>query len=86
MQTLFRPPQIRKQYPERLRRDARLVYLCASCFLLSRSQQWQEKFDQERLARDTSADPFDSALRSAGWHFIAIESVDGRSGQPFAGS
>lgn len=49
------------------------VYLRTACTLPNRFRLAQDKFDENwLLARDVSAATFDSSLRHAGWHFIAI--------------
>lgn len=49
------------------------VYLRKSCTLPNRFRLAQDKFDENwLLARNISAATFDSSLRHAGWHFIAI--------------
>jgi hypothetical protein len=49
------------------------VYLRTACTLPNRFRIPQDKFDENwLLARNISATTFDSSLRNAGWHFIAI--------------
>jgi hypothetical protein len=49
------------------------VYLRTACALPNRFRLAQDKFDENwLLARNISATTFDSSLRNAGWHFIAI--------------
>jgi hypothetical protein len=49
------------------------VYLRTACTLPNRFRIPQDKFDENWvLARDIPSATFDSSLRNAGWHFIAI--------------